>query len=97
LAEHEEAAIASVKLEATISEINEWAKKLRSTVKQNKSTHISFTLRSQTCPALQKVSVALPQKKKVKYMRMHLDRRLTWSKRIKAQRNQLNLKAKHMH
>jgi hypothetical protein len=30
----------------------------------------------------------------VKYMGMHLDRRLTWAKRIKAKRNQLNLQMK---
>jgi hypothetical protein len=42
-------------------------------------------------------NVALPQKKEVKYLGMHLDRRLTWAKRIKSKRKQLNLKAKQMH
>jgi hypothetical protein len=28
---------------------------------------------------------------------MHLDRRLTWAKHIKTERNQLNLKTKQMH
>jgi hypothetical protein len=42
-------------------------------------------------------NVALPQKYEVKYLGMHLDRRLTWAKHIKSERNQLNLKAKQMH
>jgi hypothetical protein len=42
-------------------------------------------------------SVDLPQKNEVKYLGMHLDRRLTWAKHIKTKRKQLNLKAKQMH
>jgi hypothetical protein len=38
--------------------------------------------------------VALPQKNKMKYLGMHLDRRLTWAKHIKAKINQLNPKVK---
>jgi hypothetical protein len=41
--------------------------------------------------------VALPQKNDVKYLGVHLDRRLTWAKHIKAKRNQLNLKVKRMY
>jgi hypothetical protein len=36
----------------------------------------------------------LPQKNEVKYRGMHLDRRLTWAKYIKAKKEQLNLKTK---
>jgi hypothetical protein len=42
-------------------------------------------------------SVRLPQKNEVKYLGMHLGRRLTWAKHIKPRRKQLNLKAKQMH
>jgi hypothetical protein len=45
-------------------------------------------------------SVDLPQKNEVKYLGMHLDRRLTWAKHIKTKQNkkkQLNLKVKQMH
>jgi hypothetical protein len=45
---------------------------------------------------MQMGSVDLPQKNEVKYLAMHLDRRLTWAKHIKPKRKQLNLKAKQM-
>jgi hypothetical protein len=82
---------------ATINKIDEWAKKWRIKISQSKSTHITFTLRNQTCPTVQMDSVDLPQKNEVKYLGMHLNRRLTWTKHIKTKRKQLNLKAKQMH
>jgi hypothetical protein len=42
-------------------------------------------------------SVDLPHKNEVKYLDMHLDRRLTWAKYIKTKRKHLNLKAKQMY
>jgi hypothetical protein len=42
-------------------------------------------------------NVDLPQKNEVKYLGMHLDRRLTWAKHIKTKRKHLNIKAKQMH
>jgi hypothetical protein len=59
-------------------------KKWKTKVNRNKSTCISFALRNQTCPTVQVGSVALPQRNEVKYPDMHLDRRLTWAKHIKA-------------
>jgi hypothetical protein len=42
-------------------------------------------------------SVDLPQKNEVKYLDMHLDRRLTWAKHIIRKRLELKQKAKNMH
>jgi hypothetical protein len=44
--------------------------------------HITFILRNQTCPTVQMGNVDLPQKNEVKYLGMHLDRRLTWAEHI---------------
>jgi hypothetical protein len=41
-------------------------------------------------------NIGLPHGNKVKYLGMHLDRRLTWAKHIKSKRKQLNLKVKRM-
>jgi hypothetical protein len=38
-----------------------------------------------------------PRKNEVKEFGMQLDRRLTWAKHNKAERNQVNLKARQMH
>jgi hypothetical protein len=43
------------------------------------------------------VSVDLPQKNEVKYLGIHPDRRLTWTKHIKTKRKQINQRAKEMH
>jgi hypothetical protein len=41
--------------------------------------------------------VDLSQKKEVKYLCMHFDRRLTWAKHIKSNRKERNQKAYQMH
>jgi hypothetical protein len=87
LATHEDGAIASMKLQATINKIDEWAKKWRIKINQSKSKHITFTVSNQTCPTVQMDSVDLPQKNEVKYPGIHLDRRLAWTKQSKTKRS----------
>jgi hypothetical protein len=96
LATHENPVIALMKLKATISKIGDWVKKWRIKLNQSKVTHITFTLRDQTCPTVQKGNVDLPQKNEVKYLAMHLDRRMTCAKHIKSKRKDLNIKVKQM-
>jgi hypothetical protein len=49
-----------MKLQATISKIEEWAKKWRTEINQSKSTHITYTLRNKICQTVQMGNVALP-------------------------------------
>jgi hypothetical protein len=91
LATHEDLAIASMKLQATINKIEDWAKKWIIKINRSKYTHITFTLRNQICPTGQMDNVTLLHKKEVKYL---IDRLV---KHNKTQTNQLNLKAKQMH
>jgi hypothetical protein len=65
LATHEDPAIASMKLQATISKIDDWAKKWRIKINSSKPTHTSFTLRNQTCPTMQMDNVAIPLRLKM--------------------------------
>jgi hypothetical protein len=53
LATHEEPAIISMKLQATVSKIDNWAKKWRIKINQSKFTHITFTLHNESCLAVQ--------------------------------------------
>jgi hypothetical protein len=57
---------------------------------ESKSIHVTFATRRETCPPVHINSVQLPQED-VKYLRLHLDRRLTWHKHILAKRKQLGI------
>jgi hypothetical protein len=82
---------ATAKLQNGINNLEQWTKKWKIEVNQNKSEHITFTTRNLTCLTVQMNNVALPQVNQVKYIGMHLHRRLTWAKRVKMKRKQLNL------
>ena len=71
--------------------MEEWFRKWRFKVNENKSTHITFTLRRQNCPPVTNNNSKIPTKDSVKYLGLHLDRRLTWKEHIKAKGNQLKL------
>jgi hypothetical protein len=71
-ATHEDPAIASMKLQATINKIKDWAKIWRIKINKIKRTHTTYTLRNQTCPTVQMGNVDLPQKNEVKCLGMHL-------------------------
>jgi hypothetical protein len=62
-----------------------------------KSTHVTFTTRRATCPPVHINDVQLPQSDDVKYLGLHLDRRLTWHKHIFTKRKQLGLTLTKMH
>jgi hypothetical protein len=51
-------------------------------VNETKPTHVTFTTRRATCPPVKINDVQLPQSDEVKYLGLHLDRRLTWHKHI---------------
>jgi hypothetical protein len=60
---------------------------------ESKSIHVTFTTRTETCPPVHIYNVQLPQED-VKYLGLHLDRRLTWHKHIFAKRKQLGIAPK---
>jgi hypothetical protein len=61
-----------------------------------KSVQITFTTKAAECPPVMLNDEPIPLKKEVKYLGLHLDRRLTWKAHIKAKKQQLNIKTKQM-
>ena len=88
---HKNPHTASRELQNHLCKIEEWLKNWRIKVNENKSTHITFTLNKCTCPPVKLNGVNIPQQTKVKYLGLHLDRRLTWKNHIEAKRNQIKI------
>jgi hypothetical protein len=57
----------------------------------SKPTHITFTTRRGTCPPGHINNVQFPRTEEVKYLGLHLNRRLTWHKYICTKRKQLGI------
>jgi hypothetical protein len=56
-----------------------------------KSVHVTFTTRTGMCPPVHLNNVQLPFADQVKYLGLHLDRKLTWHHHIFTKRKQLGL------
>jgi len=92
LVSHSNATTASQRLQVNLNEITKWLKTWRIKVNETKSTHVTFTMRRETCPTITLNNSAIPQAEDVKYLGIHLDQRLTWKKHIWMKRKQLGLK-----
>lgn len=97
LSTHMNPVTASENLQQHINKIEEWLELWRIHANQSKSTHVTFTLRRDTCPPVTLNNEELPQDDNAKYLGMHLDRRLTWQKHIWTKRKQLDLKLRSMY
>jgi hypothetical protein len=89
--------IASQLLQTDLLSIQNWLKTWTLKANETKSTHVTFTTRRATCPPVYINDVQLPQSDDVKYLGLHLDRRLTWHKHIFTKRKQLGLTLTKMH
>jgi hypothetical protein len=91
LATDSDPAIASHKLQTGLLAIKKWLKTWRMKANGTKSTHITLITRRETCPPVHIKHMQLPQAEEIKYLGLHLDRRLTWRKNIFAKRKQLGI------
>ena len=88
---------ASDMLQEHLIKIEKWLNKWRIKANTAKSIHVTFTLRTQTCPPVLLNSTPIPQSDSAKYLGLHLDRRLTWQKHIFTKRKQLGLTLTSLH
>ena len=64
---------------------------------ETNSVQVTFILKKETCPPVQPNNKQLTQTEEVKYLGIHLDRKLTWPKHISAKRKQLDLKLRKLY
>jgi len=94
---HDDPVSASRHLQAHLSTLAEWYTRWKIKVKQAKSVQVTFTTRKNTCPPLMFNNTPIPVTSEVKYLGLHLDRRLTWNTHNQAKCRQLDIKFRQMH
>jgi len=92
LSSHADPKSASRSLETHLGLLEKWLAKWRIKVNETKSVHVTFTLRKETCPPVKLNNILIPQSSDVKYLGIHLDKRLTWAKHIESKMKQIKLK-----
>jgi len=94
---HEDPTMAAHRLQMHLNKIQSWLKTWRMRAKEAKSVQVTFTLNKMTCPPVKLNNDDRPQSDEVKYLGIHLDRRLTWRKHITTKRKQLDLKLRNLY
>lgn len=89
--------IASYKLQNHLNKLETWLKRWRIKANETKSTHVTFTLKRENCPAVTLNEKQIPQGDTAKYLGIHLDKRLTWKTHITNKRKQLGLRFHKMY
>ncbi|KAL7293246.1 hypothetical protein TKK_0013026 [Trichogramma kaykai] len=97
LAAHSGAQMASLRIQNHLDKLEVWLRSWPIKVNGDKSAHITFTLNRETCPPVSLYGSPIPVVDHVKYLGLHLDRRLTWRTHIWAKRKQLGLKLRSLY
>ena len=97
LAVHTNPTMASYMLQNHLNKIQEWSNIWRIKVNESKSVQVTFTMKREACPPVTLNNRVLPQAESVKYLGMHLDRRLTWKTHIWNKKLQMETKRRKMY
>uniref|UniRef100_A0A2A4K8E7 Reverse transcriptase domain-containing protein n=1 Tax=Heliothis virescens TaxID=7102 RepID=A0A2A4K8E7_HELVI len=97
LASDKEASLAVEKLQNHLVNIDQWLDTWRIKPNVTKSVQITFTLRRGECPPVTMRGEQLPKKTSVRYLGLHLDKRLTWANHIKAKRKEADIQFKNLY
>jgi hypothetical protein len=84
---HADPTTASRNLQEHFLTIENWLQKWKIKVNETNSSHITFTLRKDNCPAIRINQTVLPQVESVKYLGLHFDRKLNWKVHIKQKKS----------
>lgn len=96
LSKHHDPTTASNNLQLYLNELQKWLNTWRIRVNESKSVHVTFTTRVATCPPVALNNQLIPQNDNVRYLGIHLDRKLTWKQHIEKKKVQLKLKHSKM-
>jgi len=94
---HLDPALASASLQDHLRTVENWTRMWRQKINETKSSHITFTLRRGHCPPVYINQTVVPQAETVKYLGLHVDKRLTWKDHVKTKRKQLYLKTREIY
>ncbi|CAK9827570.1 Probable RNA-directed DNA polymerase from transposon BS [Anthophora retusa] len=97
MAIHEDPNTAAKLLQENLCEISKWAQKWKLKINASKSAHIVFTYRRVPEVPIIMNGETIPTTNEVKYLGMHLDKRLTWKPHLTAKRKQIDLKLRNMY
>lgn len=96
LAIHSDLKVAVRMLQEHITRIEKWLREKKIKANAGKYNHITFTLCKKQAPHVKLNNMLIPQTKKVKYLGLHLDSRLTWKHHIQAIINNIRIKRRQM-
>jgi len=98
LASHQNPITVSRKLPNHLNQFEKWLKPWRIKADENKSTHVTFTLKRENCPTVKLNGNQIPQGETAMYLGIYVDRRMTWRTHIFVKkRKQLGLKFQQMY
>lgn len=89
LSSHVDPVMASLNIQNHIHMIEPWTATWKIKINETKSQHITFTLRKRDCPTVLVNNTALIHATTVRYLGLHLDRRLTWAHHISKTRSRM--------
>ena len=97
LSSHSNPVTASANLQTHLLSMEKWTRKWKIKINEEKSQHVTFSLRRGNWPHLTFKQTIIPRVDEVKYLGLHLDRRLTWNCHISTLRKHLDLKTKDLY
>lgn len=88
---------AARELQQHINKIGEWANDWGIKINEDKSAHITFSLRKKECRTISLNNHPIPQATSVKYLGIHLDKKLTWKTHINKKQEQIKIKFRKLY